>query len=626
MTYQEIKDRLTKCESTLESLKNGSYSNIQPTEVQKTVKQLKVLQESLQSQLAEASKKTYLVTPKSGETSALSLDDKEVDALEDADDIEGIKGADGSEVKEMSDDEFAQAQQNQRLEDHPEKDMIKKIQALIAKERGIKEKEGATAGEEEKFHTKLDTLVHSTFGKSKEEEDMNEAPVGMSYIEVSVRDARKAMEIMDDLHKGHFEMNGSNVYYFKDDSMAYDAMMDLGARGIEIVDTNIEEEVKEGEETPEGGMDQGGDFDVAHQDDEPNMLKKDIYDIATYAAKLYKQLDKYDKHDGEVDFPHWWQKKVTLAREYISSAQHFLEAEEKQPALDQLALEESKLNEMVDPSYADMLAQFIILMGSGYGALQAVKKLGDETGDISLDSVKKAIKKHKSGDVSEIGMFHDPIGYEKPKSEKPTYTKKYVSKNVYDIFKHGKKVKTVKGSEGEANAWMNNARKGQQNEAAEGQSISELKPGDKFEYNGKTYTLVKHKEGNIATVILPNGDTSTVSFGGKINTGKKAGIGPDYFGQGKGHHIDEASLAKIQKAHSLVVAKMKELVQHYKTGDTSVVPQLKDLTAKKKELERQLDDKVAGTGRDQELDVNEEKATYCGGCGTTHKKSSGCPK
>ena len=27
-----------------------------------------------------------------------------------------------------------------------------------------------------------------------------------------------------------------------------------------------------------------------------------------------------------------------------------------------------------------------------------------------------------------------------------------------------------------------------------------------------------------------------------------------------------------------------------------------------------------------DADLNEEKATYCGGCGTTHKKSSGCPK
>ena len=81
------------------------------------------------------------------------------------------------------------------------------------------------------------------------------------------------------------------------------------------------------------------DLDVGHQDDEPSMLKKDIYDIAVYAAKLYKQLDKYDQMDGEVDFPHWWQGKVIKAREFISSAQHYLEAEEKQPIIDALALE-----------------------------------------------------------------------------------------------------------------------------------------------------------------------------------------------------------------------------------------------------------------------------------------------
>tara|TARA_R110000824_G_scaffold18026_6_gene72142 strand:+ start:9933 stop:12023 length:2091 start_codon:yes stop_codon:yes gene_type:complete len=87
------------------------------------------------------------------------------------------------------------------------------------------------------------------------------------------------------------------------------------------------------------GMDQGRDLDVGHQDDEPNMLKKDVYDIAVYAAKLYKQLDKYDQMGGEIDFPHWWQGKVIKAREFISSAQHYLEAEEKQPIIAQLALE-----------------------------------------------------------------------------------------------------------------------------------------------------------------------------------------------------------------------------------------------------------------------------------------------
>ena len=90
----------------------------------------------------------------------------------------------------------------------------------------------------------------------------------------------------------------------------------------------------------EHGEIEGADMEVGHQDDEPSMLKKDIYDIAVYAAKLYKQLDKYDQMDGEVDFPHWWQGKVIKAREFISSAQHYLEAEEKQPMIDALALQE----------------------------------------------------------------------------------------------------------------------------------------------------------------------------------------------------------------------------------------------------------------------------------------------
>jgi hypothetical protein len=106
----------------------------------------------------------------------------------------------------------------------------------------------------------------------------------------------------------------------------------------EAEDTDLPVELPQADEVPEE-PEAEGDLDVGHQDDEPSMLKNDVYDIAVYAAKLYKQLHKYDQSDGEVDFPHWWQGKVIKAREFISSAQHYLEAEEKQPALDQLALE-----------------------------------------------------------------------------------------------------------------------------------------------------------------------------------------------------------------------------------------------------------------------------------------------
>ena len=72
--------------------------------------------------------------------------------------------------------------------------------------------------------------------------ELEEAPAGLYYIEVSIRDARKALEILDDMYRKQFEINGSNVYYFGDPSTAYDAMMDLQASDIEVVDTNVEDE------------------------------------------------------------------------------------------------------------------------------------------------------------------------------------------------------------------------------------------------------------------------------------------------------------------------------------------------------------------------------------------------
>ena len=84
---------------------------------------------------------------------------------------------------------------------------------------------------------------------------------------------------------------------------------------------------------------QNEDLDVGHQDDEPKMIQKELYDIAQYASKLFKRLKKYDSMEDEVDFPHWWQKKVTLAREYISSANHYLEGEEEAQSSGKLTLE-----------------------------------------------------------------------------------------------------------------------------------------------------------------------------------------------------------------------------------------------------------------------------------------------
>ena len=71
------------------------------------------------------------------------------------------------------------------------------------------------------------------------------------------------------------------------------------------------------------------DTDVGHEDDEPNMLKSTALEIMEYGKKLMDKLDKYDDMEGEVDFPNWWQSKLTLARDYVSKAYHYLDSEEK---------------------------------------------------------------------------------------------------------------------------------------------------------------------------------------------------------------------------------------------------------------------------------------------------------
>jgi hypothetical protein len=86
------------------------------------------------------------------------------------------------------------------------------------------------------------------------------------------------------------------------------------------------------------------DLDVGHQDNEPAMLKSDVYRIAKMAAMLYKQLDNYDNM-GEVDFPHWWQAKIIKAYDYLQAAYGYLDGEEKTAAIDSMMNENEELNE-----------------------------------------------------------------------------------------------------------------------------------------------------------------------------------------------------------------------------------------------------------------------------------------
>ena len=75
------------------------------------------------------------------------------------------------------------------------------------------------------------------------------------------------------------------------------------------------------------------DMDLGHQDNEPHMLKADLYRIGKYAMELYQMVDGFEGK-GEVDFPHWWQSKISNAKAAIVGAKHYLDFELKEPQID----------------------------------------------------------------------------------------------------------------------------------------------------------------------------------------------------------------------------------------------------------------------------------------------------
>jgi hypothetical protein len=203
--------------------------------------------------------------------------------------------------------------------------------------------EDLSAEEEDKFHTKLDNLVHKTFGASSDEKDINE------------------------------------------------------------------------------------DLDVGHQDNEPQMLKSDLYRIAKYAGELYKMMDKYDQ-GGEVDFPHWWQGKVIKARDLMVSAKHYLDGEEKVDQIDAM-LNEVNYKTHTTPKHFDICPGAEALRDELLASGKTAEELGEWTfrhdqlfkleKDV-LNSKKaddrhvKAAEKLKSTLINlsrDLGIDADKVGY-----------------------------------------------------------------------------------------------------------------------------------------------------------------------------------------------------------------------
>jgi hypothetical protein len=75
------------------------------------------------------------------------------------------------------------------------------------------------------------------------------------------------------------------------------------------------------------------DLDLGHVDNEPHMIKGDLYRIGKASMDLYKMVDQFDGM-GEVDFPSWWQSKIFKAKEALVGAKQYLEFELNEPRID----------------------------------------------------------------------------------------------------------------------------------------------------------------------------------------------------------------------------------------------------------------------------------------------------
>ena len=141
------------------------------------------------------------------------------------------------------------------------------------------------------------------------------------------------------------------------------------------------------------------DLDVGHQDNEPAMLKSDVYRIAKMAAMLYKQLNNYDNIPGEVDFPHWWQAKIIKAYDYLQAAYGYLDGEEKTAAIDYMMNENEE--DVVDTVTLD-IPLFIRM-------LEYSKE--DAQTDMDLhDVAEKAIALNKSKEILSMEDYNTIIG------------------------------------------------------------------------------------------------------------------------------------------------------------------------------------------------------------------------
>ena len=146
------------------------------------------------------------------------------------------------------------------------------------------------------------------------------------------------------------------------------------------------------------------DLDLGHEDNEPHMLKADLYRIGKYAMDLYKMMDGFEG-EGEVDLPHWWQSKISNAKSAIVGAKHYLDFEIKEPAINAVV---DRMDDIAPEMEVDVVDDIEIEED-----LFTPNEIGDEAIDRESSSgafegvAKKLAKQIKEGTKKSLNEFTD---------------------------------------------------------------------------------------------------------------------------------------------------------------------------------------------------------------------------
>jgi hypothetical protein len=119
------------------------------------------------------------------------------------------------------------------------------------------------------------------------------------------------------------------------------------------------------------------DLDLGHEDNEPHMIKAELYRIGKYAMELYQMVSQFEG-EGEVDFPAWWQAKITTAMNNMVSSKHYLDFEIKEPAIDAVV---NRMDDIAPEMEIDVVDDIEAILKKKYGSTLEESVNEDETLD-----------------------------------------------------------------------------------------------------------------------------------------------------------------------------------------------------------------------------------------------------